>query len=293
MQRSALCRSRRELSNDYSLAKFGFDTAENEPCKVCPLSAYRSPRLSEEDLQKVSHLHEVQARHFVEIADELRRYRKKTGHYIWYIFPIGAPGMSDFQRVSVPHSQSSKDPNVREAVPDPPGSTVWLEALFGAEGGVGNVEGCVNGDIKDQSDPVPTWRGLLEWIAKQQEERVKVEGDSDQLTPPTGAVLPSIDHGRIWYWLALFGPAAEAAAAESSAGEATWGWLRDVCRTLAKYDWIRENGPVPGIGEGRIEKTSTRDVEDSRRFIPMADEQNDVRPSASPVATREMPSFSL
>ena len=30
-------RSRRELS----LATFGFDTAENEPCKVCPLSAYR------------------------------------------------------------------------------------------------------------------------------------------------------------------------------------------------------------------------------------------------------------
>ena len=34
-------RSRRELSNEYLLAKFGFDTAENETCKVCPLSAYR------------------------------------------------------------------------------------------------------------------------------------------------------------------------------------------------------------------------------------------------------------
>ena len=44
MQRSALCRSRRELSNAYFLAKFGFDTAENEPFQVCPLSAYRSPR---------------------------------------------------------------------------------------------------------------------------------------------------------------------------------------------------------------------------------------------------------
>ena len=30
VQRSALCRSRRELSNGYFLAKFGFDTAENE-----------------------------------------------------------------------------------------------------------------------------------------------------------------------------------------------------------------------------------------------------------------------
>ena len=44
MQRSALCRSRRELSNAYLLAKIGVDTAENEPCKVCPLSVYRSPR---------------------------------------------------------------------------------------------------------------------------------------------------------------------------------------------------------------------------------------------------------
>ena len=39
-----MCRSRRPLSNEYLLAKFGFDTAVNEPCEVCPLSAYRSPR---------------------------------------------------------------------------------------------------------------------------------------------------------------------------------------------------------------------------------------------------------
>ena len=37
MQRSTLCRSRRELSNAYFLAKFSFDAAENEPCQVCPL----------------------------------------------------------------------------------------------------------------------------------------------------------------------------------------------------------------------------------------------------------------
>ena len=30
----ALCRSRRELSNAYFLAKFGFDTADNEPSEV-------------------------------------------------------------------------------------------------------------------------------------------------------------------------------------------------------------------------------------------------------------------
>ena len=34
VQRSALCRSRRELSNAFLVAKFGFDTAENEPSKV-------------------------------------------------------------------------------------------------------------------------------------------------------------------------------------------------------------------------------------------------------------------
>ena len=35
VQRSALCRSRRELSNEYLLAKFGLDTAENEPIYFC------------------------------------------------------------------------------------------------------------------------------------------------------------------------------------------------------------------------------------------------------------------
>ena len=31
-----MCRSRRELSNAYFVAKFGLNTAENEPCEVCP-----------------------------------------------------------------------------------------------------------------------------------------------------------------------------------------------------------------------------------------------------------------
>ena len=34
VQRSVLCRSRRDLSNAYFLAKFAFDAAENEPFKV-------------------------------------------------------------------------------------------------------------------------------------------------------------------------------------------------------------------------------------------------------------------
>ena len=49
VQRSAFWRSRRELSNAYLLANFGFDTAENEPCKFCPLSVYRSPRYTAEE----------------------------------------------------------------------------------------------------------------------------------------------------------------------------------------------------------------------------------------------------
>ena len=38
VQRSALCRSRRELSNAYFLAKFRLDTAENEPSKICRIT---------------------------------------------------------------------------------------------------------------------------------------------------------------------------------------------------------------------------------------------------------------
>ena len=36
-----MCRSRREHSNAYLLAKFGLDTAENEPCQVCPTEQSR------------------------------------------------------------------------------------------------------------------------------------------------------------------------------------------------------------------------------------------------------------
>ena len=45
VQRCAFCRSRRELSNAYLVAKFGFDTAENEPSKVCRIApSDRDPR---------------------------------------------------------------------------------------------------------------------------------------------------------------------------------------------------------------------------------------------------------
>ena len=43
VQRSAFCRSRRELSNASLLANFRFDTAENEPSKVCRLPLTEMP----------------------------------------------------------------------------------------------------------------------------------------------------------------------------------------------------------------------------------------------------------
>ena len=43
-----MCRSRRELSNAYLLAKFGFDTAENEPSKICRLDELETDAASYE-----------------------------------------------------------------------------------------------------------------------------------------------------------------------------------------------------------------------------------------------------
>ena len=62
-----MCRSRRELSNEYLLAKIGVDTAENEPLQVCPLSAYRSPRYMHNLPMFVHHL-EGRVVIFAEIA---------------------------------------------------------------------------------------------------------------------------------------------------------------------------------------------------------------------------------
>ena len=44
VQQRSSCKSRRERNNEYLLAKIGFDTAENEPCKVCPLKVPKSFR---------------------------------------------------------------------------------------------------------------------------------------------------------------------------------------------------------------------------------------------------------
>ena len=79
---SALCRSRRELSNEYLLAKFGFDTAENEPCKVCPLSAYRSPR-STYVLENPAYIAGSRRAQFIYIADRWEVNLGIFGQYVW------------------------------------------------------------------------------------------------------------------------------------------------------------------------------------------------------------------
>ena len=67
MQRSALCRSRRELSNEYLLAKIGVDTAENEPLEVwgklfniihsCPYRSLALPVLQRHAKERHTPLH--------------------------------------------------------------------------------------------------------------------------------------------------------------------------------------------------------------------------------------------
>ena len=59
-----MCRSRRELSNAYLLAKFRFDTAENEPSKSLPdRTGRRSRRASApSDLQLAAEARAVELR---------------------------------------------------------------------------------------------------------------------------------------------------------------------------------------------------------------------------------------
>ena len=86
MQRSALCRSRRELSNAYFLAKLGFDTAENEPCQVCPIprnAALKAPqppaRGAARARQGALRLQRLVPREAVRVAQDAgRRHRRRV-----------------------------------------------------------------------------------------------------------------------------------------------------------------------------------------------------------------------
>ena len=103
VQRSALCRSRRELSNAYFIAKFGLDTAENEPCQVCPLSAYRSPRCRASPRDRPTET----------VTRCPRRRRRRAGTH-------GS------------HSSSATRPPSRHRAPPAPGQPTWRPALLRA-----------------------------------------------------------------------------------------------------------------------------------------------------------------
>ena len=85
MQRSALGRSRREPSNAYLLASFCFDTAENEPCKVCPIERCfprGPPRRSGERFEdthsgtepEAAESHEEVTQSFLRVIDCIKAY---------------------------------------------------------------------------------------------------------------------------------------------------------------------------------------------------------------------------
>ena len=69
MQRSALCRSRRELSNAYLLATIGADTAENEPLEVWGEDSIQYAIVS---LVAGLEGRVVEAREVVEVREDLR-----------------------------------------------------------------------------------------------------------------------------------------------------------------------------------------------------------------------------
>ena len=105
MQRSAFCRSRRELSNEYLLANVGFDTAENEPFKVRQLDSWVRPNIGAEWLSPPPrgtarvisrtpaltaplNFHTVHTRHFsisTILAVSTSTYRRKKRKTRWNI----------------------------------------------------------------------------------------------------------------------------------------------------------------------------------------------------------------
>ena len=76
------------LQNASSIAKIGFDTAENEPFKVCPLSAYRPPRWVEVALVSLSLFSELEsvpvAAEFVRRAELLTTQGRGVVVLCWY-----------------------------------------------------------------------------------------------------------------------------------------------------------------------------------------------------------------
>ena len=78
VQRSALCRSRRELSNEYLLAKIGVDTAENEPCEVRKFELSEMLNLKFE-ISKLLFATQIAQWRFVAISNTPRRFLAPWG----------------------------------------------------------------------------------------------------------------------------------------------------------------------------------------------------------------------
>ena len=72
-----MCRSRRQFSNEFFFAIFGFDTEANEPCQACPLSAYRSPRYSTTLTELIADENAAQKAH-EELLRTNEQFRKDT-----------------------------------------------------------------------------------------------------------------------------------------------------------------------------------------------------------------------
>ena len=83
-----MCRSRRELSNAYFIAKFGFDTAENEPCKAAvsllsghlPGVHHRASLMWTQDLRGGVHEH-GRADHAVHLGPGLQPAHEPAGAF--------------------------------------------------------------------------------------------------------------------------------------------------------------------------------------------------------------------
>ena len=82
MQRSALCRSRRELSNEYLLAKIGVDTAENEPLKIADSAAWENTELVVSRILKADLVHRYRSS-FVKCALGLYTLRGRVVVFPW------------------------------------------------------------------------------------------------------------------------------------------------------------------------------------------------------------------
>ena len=108
MQRSALCRSRRELSNEYLLAKIDVDTAENEPLEVwgkIQFTIHFTPYLLQEELL-AARLASSESAAIAEVGSKIREsfdwLRDSTGRWAERCFRCHGEGGGENSASQVP-----------------------------------------------------------------------------------------------------------------------------------------------------------------------------------------------